>query len=79
MSLSVQASFLFSHETVLRSQLHKNNKNLHLKEKEKPKLNLYRNIFYYMFNRPSATDVWGIYSIEMDKKMSQKIGRAGYF
>jgi len=34
-SLSVQVSLLFSHETVFRSQLHKKIKNLHLKEKEK--------------------------------------------
>ena len=51
MSLSVQASLLFSNETVPRSQLHKKNKNLHLKEEEKPKLNLYRNLFYSLHDR----------------------------
>ena len=41
-----------------------------LKEKEKLRLNLYKNLFYSLLDRPSASDVWGIYSIEMDKEMS---------
>ena len=52
---------------------------LNLKEKEKPKLNLYKNLFYSLLDRPSASDMWGIYSLEMDKKTSQKIRWASYF
>ena len=46
----------------------------YIKGKEEPRLNLYKNLFYSLLNSPSASDVWGIYSIEMDKKTSQKIG-----
>jgi len=51
----------------------------YVKEKEEPRLNLYKNLFYSLLHCLFASDVWGIYRIEMDKKTSQKIGGASYF
>jgi len=32
-----------------------------------------------LLHPPSASDVWGMYRIEIDKEMSPKIRRADYF
>ena len=71
-SVTFSTSLLsFLYETLLSSQLHKKNKNY---MKQKPKLQTIEwPYFYSLFDLPSASDVWSIYRIKMDKEMSGEI------